>query len=167
MKSSLEIHKKSLAFVNKYHSHNHDFSCMHCHLPVSASMLISKVHNRNHCPYCLWSRHLDLFKPGDRLSACKAEMRPIGLAFKRERNRYAPSLGELMIVHQCSDCGKFSLNRSAADDDPALIISLLELSRFLTSEMVTHLEQEGIQLISSDRARDVHRQLEGALSFQC
>jgi DNA-directed RNA polymerase subunit RPC12/RpoP len=161
MKTCVEYQKNSIFRKNKLNPHNHDFSCMHCHLPVSASTLISRVQNRNHCPYCLWSRHLDLFEPGDRLSACKAGMRPVGITFKREKNRYAPSQGELMIVHQCLDCGKFSLNRSAADDDPALILTILELSHVLTSEMLACLMQVGIELILSDRIAEVQKQLAG------
>ncbi|HTX82092.1 MAG TPA: RNHCP domain-containing protein [Streptosporangiaceae bacterium] len=30
---------------------------------------------RNHCPVCLWSKHLDV-GPGDRLSGCGGRMRP-------------------------------------------------------------------------------------------
>ena len=58
---------------------NADFRCQHCGAYVSASRVLSGVSNRNHCPYCLWSRHLDLFEAGDRLAACKAPMRPVGL----------------------------------------------------------------------------------------
>src|SRR5688500_3395418 len=95
-----------------------DFRCAHCHALVSSAHLLSGVHNRNHCPYCLWSCHLDLFAAGDRLSACKAPMRAIGLTMKAGRNKYQPdSRGELMLIHQCTDCGALSINRIAADDD--------------------------------------------------
>ena len=161
MKTHFEYQKNSLFRKHKLNPLNHDFSCIHCHLPVSASVLISRVKNRNHCPYCLWSRHLDLFEPGDRLSACKAGMRPIGLTFKRERNRYAASLGDLMIVHQCSDCGKFSLNRIAADDDSTMILTVLERSPVLTSELLVYLKHEGIELVFSDRVTEVQKQLVG------
>ena len=60
----------------------------HCHVIVSSAHLLSGVNNRNHCPYCLWSCHLDLYTAGDRLSACKAPMKPIGLTMKRSRNKY-------------------------------------------------------------------------------
>ncbi len=94
-----------------------DFKCAHCHVFVSSAHLISGVNNRNHCPYCLWSCHLDLYAAGDRLSACKAPMRPIGLTMKTGRNKYQrESRGELMLVHQCTDCGTLSINRIAADD---------------------------------------------------
>jgi DNA-directed RNA polymerase subunit RPC12/RpoP len=96
---------------------NDDFRCMHCRHIVSANPILSGVQNRNHCPYCLWSRHLDLNRAGDRMSACKAQMRPVGLTLKRAAKRYGPSsAGELMLIHECIECGKVSINRIAADD---------------------------------------------------
>jgi RNHCP domain len=108
-----------------------DFECCHCRLGVSAAPLLSGVHNRNHCPYCLWSKHVDLRAAGDRLCACKAPMRPAGLTFKRVRKKYAPHAvprGELMLVHHCAACGAFSLNRLAADDSPARVWEVFEAS---------------------------------------
>ncbi|HEY4722578.1 MAG TPA: RNHCP domain-containing protein, partial [Anaerolineae bacterium] len=66
-----------------------DFVCVHCRNFVSAQAVLSGVRNRNHCPYCLSSRHLDLYAAGDRLSACKARMKPIGLTLKRQSKKYA------------------------------------------------------------------------------
>ena len=147
----------------KLNPHNRDFSCIHCRYPVSASLIISRVQNRNHCPNCLWSRHLDLFEAGDRLSACKSGMRPIGVTFKRARNRYAFTRGELMIVHRCVECGKISLNRIAADDDPGLILSLPEISNRLPADVLAQLARENIELVSAAAIGDVRCQLEGAL----
>ena len=96
-----------------------DFRCAHCHNIVPAAHIVSGVNNRNHCPYCLWSFHLDLFVAGDRLSACKGQMRPIGLTMKKSRNKYQiKSRGELMLIHECIECRTLSINRIAADDDP-------------------------------------------------
>src|SRR5512135_2552693 len=92
------------------------FECLYCHVFVSAEPALSGVQNRNHCPYCLWSRHLDLFRPGDRLAACREKMRPVGLALKKTAKKYGPRLGELILVHLCLECGKVSINRIAADD---------------------------------------------------
>jgi hypothetical protein len=97
-----------------------EFHCRQCGRPVSADARLSGVNNRNHCPYCLWSRHMDLHQAGDRLSACKGGMRPVGVAFKQQHKRYASAQpGELMLVHRCVECGAVSLNRTAADDNPA------------------------------------------------
>ncbi len=166
MKFFYETQQEKLTRVKNKNPHNRDFSCINCHYPVSASIQISRVQNRNHCPNCLWSRHLDLFEPGDRLSACKSAMRPIGLTFKRERKRYSSSQGELMIVHQCTGCGGISLNRCAADDDPARILALATHSAFRAVEVIAQLKQEGIELVLGDRINDVRRRLEGDLCFQ-
>jgi len=94
-----------------------DFKCTHCREMVAVDCLLSGVKNRNHCPYCLWSKHLDLYQAGDRLSACKAGMQPVGLALKRSRKKYGPAQGgELMLIHRCTGCGSISVNRIAADD---------------------------------------------------
>ena len=49
------------------------FRCEHCGAYVYTLPMIAGVNNRNHCPFCLWSRHVDYLKPGDRMSACKAD----------------------------------------------------------------------------------------------
>src|SRR5262245_27702571 len=102
-----------------------DFNCAHCGAFVSSMHMLSGVNNRNHCPYCLWSRHLDLYSSGDRLSACKSPMKPVGLTMKKGRNKYASSpRGELMLVHVCVECGSVSINRIAGDDDPDSILEV-------------------------------------------
>lgn len=85
------------------------------------------VQNRNHCPACLWSRHLDGRKAGDRLAGCRAAMEPIGLTTKRSRNKYATERdGELMLIHRCTGCTKIVINRIAADDSAMAILELFE-----------------------------------------
>lgn len=112
-----------------------DFVCLRCHNFVSAEAALSGVHNRNHCPYCLSSRHLDLFEAGDRLSACKAPMKAVALTLKRTGKRYAiPNQGELMLVHVCEDCDTISINRIAADDDNTMILRVFHASQQLNAE---------------------------------
>ena len=84
---------------------------------------------RNHCPYCLCSMHLDDSVPGDRKSSCKSLMMPIAITFKApKKNKYptknSSRYGEMMVVHQCSKCGKISNNRVAADDNPQTILDI-------------------------------------------
>ena len=62
---------------------------------------------RNHCPACLWSKHVDI-DPGDRASACRGMMRP-------ERVEHRGGKG-LVLVHRCVVCGFVRPNRIA--DDP-------------------------------------------------
>jgi len=72
--------------------------------------------HRNHCPYCLYSRHVDENRPGDRASTCGGLMAPVG-AFTRPK-------GEHVVVHRCLTCGFERYNRIAADDDFDLVLKL-------------------------------------------
>jgi hypothetical protein len=132
------------------------FTCKHCRNYVTNHMLFSGVQNRNHCPYCLWSRHMDLYQAGDRLAACKANMQPVGLALKQPHNKYARfGSSELMLIHQCTDCGKLSANRIAADDDAGTVLDVYE--RSLSAEW--HLDD--IQLLSASERPIVRSRLFG------
>ena len=139
-----------------------DFRCAHCHNLVSAAHLLSGVNNRNHCPYCLWSCHLDLFVAGDRLSACKGQMKPIGLTMKKSRNKYRlESRGELMLVHECTECRTLSINRIAADDDPENILIIFEDSFLYGQPMRQLCEEQGIVMLSQEATEMVYIQLFG------
>lgn len=138
-----------------------DFKCVHCHVVVSSAHFLSGVNNRNHCPYCLWSCHLDLYAAGDRLCACKGQMKPIGLTMKNGRNKYQlDKRGELMLVHQCIECGNLSINRIAADDDASTIIEIFEASVENQSHII--LERHGILMLSSADRKVLYKQLYGA-----
>lgn len=138
-----------------------DFRCAHCHALVSSAHLLSGVNNRNHCPYCLWSCHLDLFAAGDRLSACKAPMKPIGLTMKRGRNKYRESRGELMLVHECADCKMLSINRIAADDDSETVMAVFQASFALGQQIHTLCQQHGIAILNREHIETVRSQLYG------
>lgn len=143
------------------------FKCQHCGYHVLAEPLLSGVRNRNHCPYCLWSRCLDLFEPGDRLSACKALMQPVGLALKKTRKKYGlAAQGELMLVHQCSECGKVSANRIAADDDPQLIFRLYANSLHISRQQADEFARAGVQLLDAQHKLLVCAQLFGKADRQ-
>lgn len=91
-----------------------DFRCKRCRKEVAGQAIGTK--QRNHCPYCLCSLHVDE-KIGDRASKCKRIMEPIGLTTKKD--------GEVMIVTKCIGCGKISTNRIAGDDNTDVILSLI------------------------------------------
>jgi hypothetical protein len=140
-----------------------EFRCMHCRRLVLADWRISGVHNRNHCPYCLHSRHLDLRRPGDRLAACKGPMEPVGLTLKRTLKKYGLSKGELMLIHCCQECGQFSINRIAADDDHEAVWDIYENSWQLESEVGWQLRQLGIQPLAPGELMEVEAQLFGVI----
>jgi hypothetical protein len=129
---------------------------------VSSAHLLSGVNNRNHCPYCLWSCHLDLFAAGDRLAACKAPMKPIGLTMKKGRNKYQPEpRGELMLIHECVDCKTLSINRIAADDDAATVMAVFEKSFNLNHQVHAVCQENGIAILTTEDIQTVHMQLYG------
>jgi ribosome biogenesis GTPase len=139
-----------------------DFRCAHCHAIVSSAHLLSGVNNRNHCPYCLWSCHLDLFAAGDRLSACKAAMKPIGLTMKKGRNKYQREpRGELMLIHECVECQTLSINRIAADDDPATVMTVFEKSLTLSRQVHALCQENGILILNAEDSEIVRVQLYG------
>lgn len=93
------------------------FRCAHCHQMIGAPP--SGGRQRNHCPLCLYSRHVDAKTPGDRASECNSLMAPIG-AFTRPK-------GEHVIVHRCLGCEFERYCRIAADDDFDLVLALPEV----------------------------------------
>jgi len=139
-----------------------DFRWAHCHAILSCAHLLSGVNNRNHCPYCLWSCHLDLYAAGDRLSACKAPMKPIGLTMKRGRNKYQrEARGELMLIHECAECRTLSINRIAADDDSATVFAVFQESLTHGHELHTICMQYGIVPLNAEDREIVYTQLYG------
>ena len=141
---------------------NADFTCKHCGRYVSARTAISGVVNRNHCPYCLHSRHVDLFKPGDRLCACKGVMAPVGLTVKRSRDKYARGLnGELMLVHRCTACGTLSINRIAADDDAVRIMETLNQGSSLQDKLADFIPSQEIHFLNKMQSKMVETYLFG------
>ena len=137
-----------------------DFKCAHCHVIVSSAHFLSGVNNRNHCPYCLWSCHLDLYAAGDRLSACKGPMKPVGLTLKKGRNKYQREpRGELMLVHECVECGTLSINRIAADDDASTIMTVFQSS--IENHIHTKCEGQGIVTLKANDQDVLYRQLYG------
>lgn len=133
---------------NKFFEINGDFKCIYCHHIVSANSFLSGVIHRNHCPYCLHSRHLDLHQAGDRLSACKSPMEPVGLTVKKNSNKYRKDKGgELMLIHRCTGCGSLSINRVAADDDAETILELFASTLRLDIQTRANLEGSGIILL--------------------
>ena len=87
-----------------------DFVCEHCGAIVHGNGYT------NHCPKCLWSKHVDL-SPGDRAAVCGGMMEPILLEGTTDHYR---------IVHKCTVCGEQRSIKTAQNDDPA---ALIELSR--------------------------------------
>jgi len=138
------------------------FKCHYCQAHVCTQTILSGVNNRNHCPYCLWSRHVDLLRAGDRMSACKAIMEPIGLTVKQRQKKYGGGrTGELMLIHHCSECGKLSINRVAADDLTERLMEVFHTSAGMDSTLQHKLKTSSIQLLQEGDYKLVINQLHG------
>lgn len=86
-----------------------NFRCLNCGYEIKGSGYT------NHCPKCLYSRHVDLNTPGDRKSNCGGLMKPIGIEKKGEK---------YIILHQCLKCCKKKKNKASKDDDFENIIKI-------------------------------------------
>jgi DNA-directed RNA polymerase subunit RPC12/RpoP len=143
--SKKEKFKTRLARRGSILTYETGFQCIACGRWVTTSLLQSGVRNRNHCPHCLHSRHLDHLKPGDRMSACKSDMQPVALVWKQTLKKYTTQENsELMLLHHCPHCGKFSLNRLAADDDTHAIWDVFFASLSLDQSLRRRCSDNGI-----------------------
>ena len=87
-----------------------EFICDNCQRKVYPL----KYTARDHCPYCLYSKHLDIL-PGDRKNNCHGLLKPIGI--EKFKDTYK-------IIYKCEKCGETHKNIIAKDDDMDLIIKL-------------------------------------------
>ncbi|RLC34269.1 hypothetical protein DRH14_03365 [Candidatus Shapirobacteria bacterium] len=62
----------------------------------------------DHCPKCLWGKHVDENIPGDRKSDCKGLMEPIMVIYDK---------GKFRIFYKCVECGKEFWVRAGKDDN--------------------------------------------------
>ena len=87
-----------------------DFTCAHCSEPIIGDGYT------NHCPKCLWSKHVDIH-PGDRACKCDGLMKPIGVEIVR---------GEHDIVHKCVTCEVVRRNQAHPNDDFSILLKIAE-----------------------------------------
>ena len=102
--------------TKRFSKNDSGFICAHCGKEVEPLNYTS----RNHCPFCLWSLHLDI-NPGDRACECKAPMQPIKVITDPKKG--------YIIIHKCTGCGEIHRNKAAHEaksqpDSLKLLISL-------------------------------------------
>lgn len=96
--------------MKRFNKLDEEFICENCHKKVKTL----KYSSRDHCPYCLYSKHVDIF-PGDRKNQCQGLLKPIEL--EKFKNTYK-------IIYKCENCHTFHKNIIAKDDDINKIIEL-------------------------------------------
>ena len=104
------LYFKGENIMKKFTMKDEKFICENCKkevLPLGYTA-------RDHCNYCLYSKHLDIF-PGDRKNNCKGILIPIGI--EKFKDSYK-------IIYKCEKCGKEHKNIMAKDDNINKIIAL-------------------------------------------
>ena len=96
--------------MKKFTMIDENFICENCNKYVEKL----KYTARDHCPYCLYSKHVDI-NPGDRLNTCKGMLKPIKI--EKFKDTYK-------IIYECEKCKKLHKNIMANDDDMNIIIEL-------------------------------------------
>lgn len=96
--------------MKQFMMRNEPFICEHCGKNVPKSNYTA----RDHCPYCLYSKHVDI-NPGDRMNPCKGLLVPIGI--EKFKDLYK-------IIYQCEKCHKLHKNITLQDDNMEEIIHL-------------------------------------------
>ncbi len=85
-----------------------DFTCGSCGARISGNGYT------NHCPRCLWCKHVDI-QPGDRQESCAGLMEPVGTVMDH---------GRTVLVHQCTACNMTRKNKISKDDNIDVLIEL-------------------------------------------
>ena len=96
--------------MKRFNMIDENFICENCNKEVNKSNYTA----RDHCPYCLYSKHVDI-NPGDRLNTCHGLLEPIGI--EKFKNTYK-------IIYKCEKCNQLHKNIMANDDNMDLIINL-------------------------------------------
>ncbi len=87
-----------------------DFICERCSFHVSGDGFT------NHCPKCLWSKHVDIF-PGDRASVCGGMMEPVSI--EKTKKGYT-------VLHRCVLCRYEKPNKVSPTDDFEVVLALVK-----------------------------------------
>lgn len=96
--------------MKKFNMINENFKCENCGYEVPKSSYTA----RDHCPNCLFSKHLDI-NPGDRANECQGLMEPIGI--ENYKNTYK-------IIYRCKKCNMQHKNIASNDDNFDEIVNL-------------------------------------------
>ena len=96
--------------MKQFTMRDENFICENCHKEVIKLGYTA----RDHCPYCLYSKHVDI-NPGDRQNSCQGLLKPIGI--EKFKDTYK-------ILYRCEKCGEDHKNIIAKDDDMNMIIKI-------------------------------------------
>ncbi len=98
----------------KFQRRIEDFVCGNCGHQVQGGGYT------NHCPVCLWSKHVDI-NPGDRAESCGGLMESVEVESKS---------GQYRILFRCTQCLAERWNKAAKEDDFEVILQIAAQSKF-------------------------------------
>lgn len=90
-----------------------NFVCEHCGTEVTGDGYT------DHCPQCLWGKHVDDQIPGDRAAECRALMEPMETSYEK---------GEFRIFYRCTGCKHTFTVWANKDDNRELLVQLTSVS---------------------------------------
>ncbi len=94
--------------MKKFRRNIENFNCENC------GLLIKGNGYTNHCPHCLYSKHVDI-NPGDRAATCGGLMQPIGIKIEGDKQ---------FIYHKCVKCGFVKRNSKVTEDNMEQVIAI-------------------------------------------
>jgi hypothetical protein len=80
----------------------------------------------DHCPKCLWGKHVDEEIPGDRSSDCGGLMEP-------QSSQFSISNFQFTIKYKCTKCRHVFSVREGREDNRDLLLGLLGVSENIKS----------------------------------
>jgi predicted RNA-binding Zn-ribbon protein involved in translation (DUF1610 family) len=97
----------------KFQRTKEDFVCENCGQEISGNGYT------NHCPNCLYSKHVDI-NPGDRKCDCLGLMKPVELLNKSD---------VFYILHKCEKCGFERKNKAVKGDNFQKLVEISTLGK--------------------------------------
>ena len=74
----------------------------------------------DHCPKCLWGKHVDEAIPGDRASECKGALEPVGAVYIK---------GKFKISYKCQKCRHIFNVREGKGDEREKLMELVKIDQ--------------------------------------
>lgn len=87
-----------------------NFICEHCGEKVAGDGYT------DHCPKCLWGKHVDRKIPGDRESDCRGLMEPVRVLYEK---------GKYKIIYKCTRCNHKFIVKSGKSDNGGKLLELV------------------------------------------
>ncbi|MEX0672812.1 MAG: RNHCP domain-containing protein [Candidatus Paceibacterota bacterium] len=87
-----------------------NFTCESCGLRIKGNGYT------NHCPQCLYSKHVDV-NPGDRAADCGGLMEPVMCEAEK---------GGYVLTHKCGRCGYKRRNKVGESDNKEVLVAIAQ-----------------------------------------